>query len=175
MKCGEDEKIFIIVLNLYSSFLFWHLMRPLFHLLAVLSWKDKRALEAREKHAIESQGEDSFEIDDAGSFEELEKRFDLSTATVTDLSSLDSFEEPEALQTHAKKQLVAEKKAEEVKAQGKRRQKGPRSLVMPAMLFGSHKSEGFMIPNRKAPTKVRFSHKRVFGNKKLASSSDASE
>lgn len=139
----------------------------------MLSWKQRRELDGREKIATEV-GEDSFELSDAGSFDELEQHFDLSTATMTDLSSVENFEEPEAMQAHAKQQLQEEKKAQVAALSGKRRQKGPRSFVVPALLFGSHKSEGFMIPNRKAPTKVRFSHKRVFGNKKLASS-NASE
>lgn len=139
----------------------------------VLSWKEKRVLDAREKDSIE-EGEQSFELGDAGSFEELEQQFDLSTASITDLSSLDDFEEPEAVQGQSKLQFIEEKKSQAAAQKGKRRQKGPRSFVVPAMLFGSHKSEGYMIPNRKAPAKVRFSHKRVFGNKKLASG-DASE
>jgi hypothetical protein len=132
-------------------------------------------LDERNKNSGESQVESSFDIGDAGSFEDLEKHYDLSTATVTELDDLENFQEPEALQAHMQERLAEEKKAKELVSRGKRRQKGPRSFVVPSMLFGSHKSEGYMIPSTKAPTKVRFSHKRVFGNKGKLASGDASE
>lgn len=136
--------------------------------IVVLSWKERRTLEAREKESTDAAGDDSFEIADAGDFEELEKRFDLSSATMTDLSSLEVFSEPEELQESVRQQLAAEQQSEQAAAKGKRRQKGPRTFVVPSMLFGSHKSEGHMIPSRTAPVKVKFSHKRVFGDKKLS-------
>mmetsp|Transcript_11058 Transcript_11058/g.18067 ORF Transcript_11058/g.18067 Transcript_11058/m.18067 type:complete len:177 (-) Transcript_11058:252-782(-) len=141
----------------------------------VLSWKEKRLLNEREREPSDVPAESTYDISDAGSFEDFEKHFDLSTATVTDLDKLDTFQEPEDLQRHVKDQLAEEKKAQGVAIKGKRRQKGPRSFVMPSMLFGSHKSEGYMIPSTKAPSKVRFNHQRVFGNKNKLASGDACE
>lgn len=135
----------------------------------MLSWKDKRILNERDSVVAETKKKSSpSQFRSTGSFEDLEKHFDLSKAISTDLSSLDFFQEPAELQIQVQQEIAAEQKSIEAAGKVKRRQKGPRSRVITAMLFGSHKSEGYMIPSKTAPVKVRFSHKRVFGGKKFA-------
>ena len=140
-----------------------------------MNWKEKRKLEALAKEFPDvNQESNAVEPGDFGSFEELEKYYDLSQAKITELTDLDHFEDPAAFADPPIHQEIEEKEGDKAVRKRKRRQKGPRSSVQPSLLFGSHKSEGYMIPSRKAPSKVRFSHSRVFGKKKFADEGDSS-
>lgn len=147
-----------------------------------LNWKQKRELLAREEQRKQQEAEDADRrqsdadsellLGDEGYFEDLEAHVDLSKAEVINLSKMDVYEEPQDLRAQLAEKAERDRKAAEEaalsnpeKKKKKKHPKGPRSHVLPHLLFGSHKSEGYMIPSKTAPEKVRFSHRRVFGHK----------